>query len=301
MAEQSQPQTIVTLGIDAGGTSSKAAAFDDDKLIWRSTGPAINVATASMEEVQRRLAELLHGCSTPGAVCGGFAGLTTEHQRGVIEGALEQMLPRARIKLAPDFEIALEACAPQANVCVIAGTGSIVSSRVDGVVKTTGGRGYVLGDEGSGFQFGRDAFLAYLDGSSEQTSTDLEEAVENAFGTRSKSEAIADLYSGGIATKLASLAPALAADAANQAIYALKSLRTNMAKLAHLCRQHLKRYGPASPVIGCQGGLWNSSIYREAFLDAVPLWCELSADSVKFDLDEPVEGAARLARSLLVD
>jgi hypothetical protein len=127
----------------------------------------------------------------------------------------------------------------------------------------------------------------------------LASAIEAAFGTRSRSDAVAELYSGKIARRLASLAPALAADAEDQAIYALKSLRVNMAKLAHVCRQHVRRYGPGDPVIGCQGGLWSSHVYRNAFLEAVPLWCELPPESVVFDLPKPVLGAVSIARSLL--
>ena len=119
-------------------------------------------------------------------------------------------------------------------------------------------------------------------------------------GGVTRSEAIAELYRGGnIAGRLASLAPALAADAEAGAIYALKSLRINMAKLAHVCRQHIKRYGHEQPTLGCQGGLWTSGVYRRAFAEAVPLWCEMPADNVLFDLPPPVHGSAAIARRLL--
>jgi N-acetylglucosamine kinase-like BadF-type ATPase len=167
-------------------------------------------------------------------------------------------------------------------------------------VKRTGGRGYVLGDEGSGFQFGRDAFLEFLDASDESVSPGLARAVDQTYGTSSKGEAIAAVYgSASIAKSLAALAPALAADAEMGAVYALKSLRTNMAKLAHVCKQHVRRYGPIDPVIGCQGGLWKSPVYRRAFVEAVPLWVEIPTENVLFDLPEPVYGAAALAEDLL--
>jgi len=284
------------LGIDAGGTASRAVLLDGEAVAWAATGGPANLANGDATT----LTALLHGCPQPDAVCGAFAGLVSEEQRAGAVAVLRAMFPAPKIAAVPDFEAALEACAPTANVCVIAGTGSIVCSRHGDVVKRTGGRGYVLGDEGSGFQFGRDAMLSFLDGSDETISGELCEAIERAFGTRSRGEAIAALYAQpGIAGRLASLAPALAHDAENGAIYALKSLRTNMAKLAHVARQHLRRYEPLEPIIGCQGGLWKSPAYRKAFVEAVPLWCELPPERVVFDLPEPALGAASLARKLL--
>ncbi|MEO7453165.1 MAG: BadF/BadG/BcrA/BcrD ATPase family protein [Fimbriimonadales bacterium] len=286
----------LVLGIDAGGTSTKSVLVDDDgKEVWAGHGQAVNASTG----IVGRIFESLEGCPQPDSACAAVAGLVNDNQRELIEALLRPKFPNATVKAVPDFEAALEACAPAANICVIAGTGSIVCSLFEGEVKRTGGRGYILGDEGSGFQFGRDAFLAFLDASDEGVSETLASAIEAAFGTRLRSDAVAELYSGQIAQRLASLAPALAADAEEDAIYALKSLRVNMAKLAHVCRQHLKRYGPTDPIIGCQGGLWSSPVYRSAFLDAVPLWCELPAESVVFDLPKPVMGAVAIARSLL--
>lgn len=276
--------------------------LDNERLVWEGVGPAANLATTSADEASALLGQLLAGCPHPDSACGAFAGLVTTRQASSVEETLHELFPGAIVTTVPDFEAALAACEPIANVCVIAGTGSIVCSRHDAAVKRTGGRGYVLGDEGSAFQFGRDAMLAFLDGSDEAVSEALGTAVEQAFGTRSRNDAVAALYaSPGLAGRVASLAPALATDAANEEIYALKSLRTNMAKLAHVCRMHLKRYGPEDPVIGCQGGLWASPAYRVAFVDALPLWCEISPDKVLFDLPAPVFGAAAIARRSLVD
>ncbi|MDQ2986590.1 MAG: hypothetical protein M3R13_07695 [Armatimonadota bacterium] len=292
----------LVLGIDGGGTSTKAVILDHERLVWEGSGPASNLVTTSPADTAVLLRNLLAGCPQPDDVCGAFAGLVTTHQANSVEETLRELFPAATVRAVPDFEAALAACEPTANLCVIAGTGSIVCNRHEGSVKRTGGRGYVLGDEGSAFQFGRDALLAFLDGSDEAVSETLASAVEHAFGTRCRSDAIAALYaSPGLAGRVASLAPALVTDAANQEIYALKSLRTNMAKLAHVCRQHLKRYGPENPVIGCQGGLWASPVYRRAFVDALPLWCEISPDKVLFDLPAPVFGAAAIARRSHVD
>ena len=285
----------LALGIDAGGTSTRAVLIGDDGEAWSGVGPPANASTGSLAALE----DFLRKSPPPDAVCAGIAGLVSEEQRRLAESILAALFPSVKVKAVADFEIALEACAPEANVCVIAGTGSIVCSRYDAEVKRTGGRGYVLGDEGSGFQFGRDAFLAFLDASEEGVSERLAAAIEETFGTRSRSEAVAALYAGPVAVRLASLAPVLAQDAEEDAIYALKSLRVNMAKLAHVCRQHLRRYGPADPIIGCQGGLWASTAYRQAFLDAIPLWCELPADAVRFDLPAPVYGAAAMARNIL--
>jgi len=284
------------LGIDAGGTATRAVLVDGERVVWEARGGPANLATGDLSN----LATVMQGCPPSDTVFGAFAGLVTADQSQRAEAALRDIQPKAAIAVAADFEAALEACSPAANVCVVAGTGSIVCSRHDGVPKRTGGRGYVLGDDGSGFQFGRDALLSFLDGSEETVSNDLRQAIEDTFGTQSQTEVIAKLYrEPDIAARLASLARALAADADNGAVYALKSLRINMAKLAHVVRQHMRRYPTREPIIGCQGGLWKAAAYRRAFLEAVPLWCELPPERVLFDLPEPVFGAVALARKLM--
>jgi len=73
------------------------------------------------------------------------------------------------------------------------------------IVKS-GGRGYILGDFGSGYQFGRDALIHYLDDPS-ACSPALRRAVSELFRTEDDSEIIASVYRSqtpaGILAKLA--------------------------------------------------------------------------------------------------
>ena len=70
----------------------------------------------------------------------------------------------SRIVIVNDALIALETGAPgQPGVVIISGTGSIAYGRnAAGEAARSGGWGYVLGDEGSGYWIGRAALRAVL-------------------------------------------------------------------------------------------------------------------------------------------
>jgi N-acetylglucosamine kinase-like BadF-type ATPase len=71
---------------------------------------------------------------------------------------------KARVLVVNDALVALEAGAPgRPGVVIISGTGSISYGRnAEGMAARSGGWGYVLGDEGSGYWIGRAAVRAVL-------------------------------------------------------------------------------------------------------------------------------------------
>jgi N-acetylglucosamine kinase-like BadF-type ATPase len=71
---------------------------------------------------------------------------------------------KARVLVVNDALVALEAGAPgQPGVVIISGTGSICYGRNDeGQAARSGGWGYILGDEGSGYWIGRRALAAVV-------------------------------------------------------------------------------------------------------------------------------------------
>lgn len=243
------------------------------------------------------------GCPEPSAVCGAFAGLLTKVQKNSAESFLKSLFPAANVVAVPDYEAALVACGDTIDVCVLAGTGSLVCSFGPGKqLFRSGGRGFLLGDEGSAFQYGRDALMHYLDGPPDDISSELHSAVTAAFGTAKKNDIVVSLYQcEDPAKRIASLAEAFARDAIRQSLYALKSLRINSAKLAHVVSKHIRQYHPALKTvrIGCQGGLWSSAVFREPFTEQLVFWCKVEELEVDYDPPAPVFGAAEIAEGLL--
>jgi N-acetylglucosamine kinase-like BadF-type ATPase len=288
------------LGIDCGGTSTRAVFVVDGEQTWTSSAGPANASTSASPEAA--ITSALACSPTPDAVCAALAGLVTAAQREHIEALLKSHFPKAAVTAVPDYEAALSSCNGLADVCVIAGTGSLVCSRgASGDSVCSGGRGYLLGDEGSAFQYGRDALLHFLDSPPDDVSSRLRDAVAAAFGTTKKGEVIEALYaSPEIPSRVASLCEPLSQDADEQRIYALKSIRIHCAKLAHVVSRHIRSYLQEADrvTVGCHGGVWAGAAMRQTFQQQLPVWCRVEAHAV-FDLPPPVIGAVKLAGGLL--
>lgn len=292
------------LGIDCGGSTTRAVLVSDGRAVWSGAGGPGNVASLPPEIYRASIESAVAGCPVPDAICSAFAGLVTEHQREDVVVFLSELFPHSLVKAVPDFEAALVACEPDAQLCVLAGTGSLVCSRgSNGVVHKSGGKGYLLGDEGSAYQYGRDALLYFLDAPKDDVSSELEQGILLSFGSLKKSEIIERLYLAPDAPRLvASLFEVFCKDAENRAIYALKSLRIQTSKLAHIVSQHLRQYHPElrRVHIGCQGGVWSTQLLRDAFTEQLAFWCKVDELEVDYDPPAPVFGAAELAERMLL-
>ncbi|MBA3727242.1 MAG: hypothetical protein H0W86_12615 [Armatimonadetes bacterium] len=291
------------LGIDCGGSTTRAVLVEEGKPVWTGLGGPSNLSSSPNELTRKSITAAIEGCPDAAAVCGAFAGLITDNQKKAAEELLQPFFPQAPITAVTDFEAALVACGDDIDVCVLAGTGSLICSfGTNGALHRSGGRGYLLGDEGSAFQYGRDALLHFLDGPPDDISAQLVEGVTSAFGSAKKSEVIMAVYAAeDKAKRIAGLAEPFAEDALRGTLYALKSLRIHTSKLAHVVSQHLRQYHSKlkSARIGCQGGLWSSDVFRDIFAERLGFWCKVDDILVDFDLPAPVYGAAEIARRLL--
>ena len=100
----------------------------------------------------------------PAAICLGIAGVDRPDDAAVVRGIMKRIGYKARVLVVNDALVALEAGAPgQPGVVIVSGTGSISYGRnQQGIAARSGGWGYVLGDEGSGYWIGRAALRAVL-------------------------------------------------------------------------------------------------------------------------------------------
>lgn len=153
----------LVLGIDGGGTSCRAAvATADGTILARAKSGAANIRTdltgarSSIVEAARRAfteagldPDLI--AKTPAVL--GLAGSNV----GTYRQQLEAILPFSRSVVESDAAIALEgALGPGDGAIVILGTGTAYMMRRAGVVRTVGGWGFLVGDQGSGARIGRD-------------------------------------------------------------------------------------------------------------------------------------------------
>lgn len=163
----------------------------------------------------------------------------------------------------------------------------------------SGGRGYLLGDQGSAFRYGRDALLAYLN-APQDASTALRKTVTTLFGAEDEPSIVSRLYRAPSPQAfLAKLAKPLAADAKSGASYAVESLDRNAKELGAIIMRHLDRHLPSQDEVrvSLAGGLWKTST---VFIDA--LEAALRTHGLKILLERiktpPVYGAVRLAQEM---
>ena len=292
------------LGLDGGGTSLRAVLIDSaGQPLFHGQSGAANIATTPEERFKNHLLKATDGCPEPDAVCGCFAGLLTPDDRERAIRLLRERFPKACLRAEPDYVAALEASGPEVTACIVCGTGSLICSRSeDGKYVRSGGGGYLLGDDGSGFQYGRAALRHYLEVGPEGASDDLRRAVLERFGVSEPHSVTRTVYSfSGPAPMIARLLPAFVADLHAGEPYAAEALREQSAKLARVVAGHLTRYhgNLDRAILTLAGGLWEPSIrFREALAESLrDAWT--GQIEMKRIPEPPVRGAARLALALV--
>ncbi|WP_089104919.1 BadF/BadG/BcrA/BcrD ATPase family protein [Streptomyces hyaluromycini] len=197
------PRLGWVVGIDAGGTRTRAVLADavDGRPLGEGVAGPGNALTVPGPELADHLAEALAsavpeaGRARITAVAGGFAGAARapEEEPGRVRAraALTAALTRLGIgteaaEVYSDIEAAFAGAPgqPADGLALVAGTGA-VAARIEGrvLVATSGGDGWLLGDDGGGFWIGREAARAALraaDGRGEPTA--LTAAVGRALG-----------------------------------------------------------------------------------------------------------------------
>ena len=148
------------VGVDAGGTGSRAVVVRDGAVVERrDLGPLNLILHADAID---RLAALL---TATGATAAGL-GLAGLRSAADAERVAAELTARtgARIAVGDDTDAALAGAFRGApGVVVIAGTGSGAAGRdAAGRAVRVGGHGFLLGDEGGGYWIGREAVRAAL-------------------------------------------------------------------------------------------------------------------------------------------
>lgn len=154
----------LVIGIDGGGTHTAAilARLDSGEILGRGAGGPSNIQSVGVSAGMKSLDEAVDrafqnaglGRVSVAAACLGLAGIDREEGIDVIRGWAEWVSLAGNVSVANDATLLLAAGTPEGwGLAVVCGTGSIafVQSKT-GQVGRCGGWGYILGDEGSGYQ-----------------------------------------------------------------------------------------------------------------------------------------------------
>lgn len=139
------------------------------------------------------------GCSVGDltGLCVAMAGMDRPQQVNRMLASLTQACPNTGIQVINDALAALSAgTRGGSGVVLIAGTGSIaVAQARDGSIYRSGGYGYLIGDEGSGFDMGRRGLMAAIAGYEKRgPKTRLWDEAADFFAIRHPQEIISLVY-----------------------------------------------------------------------------------------------------------
>ena len=201
------------LGIDGGGSGCRAALADADGRIMGQgqagpanintdvEGAAVSILAATAEALEGTGADPRDLIATLG-LAGGTIAAATERVAG--------LLPFARMQIVNDGVTAARgALGPQDGILAAMGTGSVFAVQRGGALRQVGGRGFLMGDEGSGAVLGRALLSRAMraeDGFADMTPL-LQQVLEEFGGI----EGIIRFGNGAAPADFARLAPRIAA------------------------------------------------------------------------------------------
>lgn len=267
----------VVLAIDGGGTATSAVlVHGSGRVLWQGVGGRSNPTDSTDGELLEQWAALLAPAASAApkniAVFAGVAGGSHPKLGGRLHAILEALFPDAlSITVTHDgFNALYRGTHGRPGAVVIAGTGSVVMARdAGGRELRAGGFGYLLGDEGSGYDLGRRAIRAMLDahdGTGPQTA--LTASVLTAMDLIEPKDIVPSVYEGG-RTRIAALSVVVTGAAASGDAVAVEIVRESSASLAlELCAL-LGRFECPRPVpVVLSGGVWQSPVVTDAFMRA---------------------------------
>lgn len=155
------------MGLDIGGTKTHGVRWRQGRVVAEARAGSANVQNVSVEAAGRNLAELFArlGGGPVSAVIAGSGGVDTDDDAARLRALIELHAQTASVRVVHDTRLILAAGRAPVGTGVIAGTGSVAwGITADGREARSGGWGYLLGDEGSGYWMGREAVRQTLRG-----------------------------------------------------------------------------------------------------------------------------------------
>jgi len=294
------------LGVDGGGSNTRCVIVElSGSIVSRGSAGPSNPLTAGAESACKAIIEAveeaLNQCSARRfkAACLGLAGVERPHGRESVQRIVANRIPAERVLIVSDAAAAFAGTIGfGVGVVVVAGTGSIAYGvNAKGKTARAGGWGWIVGDEGSGYDIGKRAIAVALrayDG--RDAPTKLVQLIKKALNLSDLTEIIDHLYVTGMKPhEVASLAPIVAEAAESGDQVALHILNEAGYELAHVTMAVIKKLRLHGHfIVAKTGGVFQmgtsiNDAFERAIGQAAPECCIISS---RF---EPAVGAAFLA------
>ena len=296
---------VVAVGVDAGGTTTRAAVSENGAAAGTAEGPGANATTLGVDDAADAIVNVVRKALAhrrPAAIVIGAAGAGRASVAGTLETLIGSAFADCRVSAGDDAAIALRAAIPQGpGIVLIAGTGSIAYAENGERRSRVGGLGFLAGDEGSGFAIGMAAVRLYgrvLDGRARaDETTDL---VARALDAPDRDAYIGALYDAELLpATIAALAPGIIALAGKGNRVATKIVQQAATDLGDLIRNAAKAVDltDASPSVALAGGLLAENSLLSYVLE-LRIINEVPGASIVRGGDGAAVGALRLAEML---
>jgi glucosamine kinase len=298
----------LVLGIDGGGTHTRASIVDGTRVLAHGEGGSIKRLRVGAEAAEENLRVLLKKVYAQSGVTGVRAaccGVASVSMPGITEWitAVFNDFGVERSEVVGDQVIALDAAFHGGpGILQIAGTGSNTIGRApDGSQESAGGWSSHLGDEGSGYWIGLHSVRRALRAYDHEKPTRILEKVGEIWGTPDLDELV-NVGDGTPGPDFAALAPAIneLAEACDPvALEVLHQASADLIEFVLLVREKLHRKHAIEgevPVAWTGGVIEKMKIVREAFFAG--LYAAAPAMPIGKEAVVPLDGALWRARRL---
>lgn len=267
------------IGVDSGGTKTKAVSFDlDGNLLNTAQSGAGNLTVAfdtSIENTKEAVLSLqkLHSGDNCIYAAFGYAGAETGSLKNAALSELSAFFGTTikELFITNDALLALySALEGQDGALIISGTGSIGYLKHKNDAFRFGGWGHLISDEGSGYYIGITA-IKYITGAYDNgnENTPLKSAVFQKLAITSHRELIAFTY-GASKAEIASLCTVVEGLAQEKDPQAVAILTKAGEKLAYLAINLLRLHPIPSPNIALSGSVLRKiPMVKKSFLQAL--------------------------------
>jgi N-acetylglucosamine kinase-like BadF-type ATPase len=303
----------LVIGIDGGGTRTRAQLANlEGAILGKGEAGASNPLAHGMESAQRELEAAIANAfesariqrQRAAALVMGLGGASQTQEQTELQGWARERFAD-HVAVVHDGEILLAAGTSEHwGIALVAGTGSLAWGRNRaGKTARAGGWGYLLGDEGSGFDLARQALRAatqFADGRGEPTH--LLEQILTFWNLAEPNDLLPKVYRSGLTHQdIAKLAPIVlqTAEMADDVALNLVHQAADSLVRAVVAVSRALHIETESFPLAVTGGLVLHSAFLQSELHAALRKQNCHASPIEW-VPHPVAGAVRLAITLAV-
>lgn len=256
------------IGIDVGGTKTKAVLFDElGNPIKDITLASAHPMCATDDKIITILKQCMLDDQSPVVI--GYAGYGKSAQmKEYISSLVHEALPDRIVVILGDIDTALYSTLKEKDgITLILGTGSIALYRKGETLERRGGWGCVLGDEGSGYAIGLAILKHFVKQADHRAVKDeLYEAVMHHYHLDDPSQLISKVMDDGKTDRTGIASASVLSSTCSH----LPVIREILNEQADQVAEMLSSFGTLPETIVVTGGMIHNTVYMDLLKQRIP-------------------------------